>query len=412
MSRRFLIILVLILMFNFSYFYRTAPAVLAPHLVREFSLGAERLGFLSSIFFYVFAAAQIPLGPALDFIGPRITITFLGAVGAIGALIFALAPSFDFCLIGRGLTGLGMSGMLMGGLTIIAYWFPARSFATMAARFAALGTLGALVAGYPLAVLAGGIGWRNSILFFCAVNLALTVLVWVTVRDHPPASDSSPAAAGISPKEKFAVCRAFQEVLSTPSFWFISIVNFFMSGSFFAIQSLWGGVFLMDVFGMTPSGAGTVISLIPIGYITGSPLIAWLSDRVTIPRKKFTMGFLPFYLIPLFLFCAVLSPGTPYLAWLVFYGLGLFAGGGILTIAHMKELFPGRILGTALSLQNLLAVSGGAVLQHLMGVIIEGFPRLGQAYPPEAYRAAFLLPLVGVILAIVLYSRTKSPLTP
>ncbi|RPJ37680.1 MAG: MFS transporter, partial [Deltaproteobacteria bacterium] len=74
MARRDLMLGVLISFFFLSFFYRTSPAVLAPYLAQEFSLGAERLGLLSSIFFYVFALAQIPLGPALDFIGLRLVI--------------------------------------------------------------------------------------------------------------------------------------------------------------------------------------------------------------------------------------------------------------------------------------------------------------------------------------------------
>ena len=149
MNRRTAMIGVLIAMFFFSFFYRTSPAVIAPYLSREFSLGAERLGLLSSIFFSVFAAAQIPLGPALDFIGPRRVITVLGAVGALGSLIFALAPSFDICLLGRGLTGLGMSCMYMGTLTIVANWYPPRSFATVTGIVASLGNAGALSEGRP-----------------------------------------------------------------------------------------------------------------------------------------------------------------------------------------------------------------------------------------------------------------------
>ncbi|MCX5907002.1 MAG: MFS transporter, partial [Deltaproteobacteria bacterium] len=151
-----------------------------------------------------------------------------------------------------------------------------------------------------------------------------------------------------------------------------------------------------------------VLSFIAIGYIIGSPLIGWFSDRWMIPRKRLAMILLPFYLIPLLLFCTWLSPRYPSLLWPVYFSLGLFAGGQILLITHLKELFPGRMVGTALSLQNLFAVGGGAILQHLMGVVIEQYPRVGQAYPPQAYRMAFLLPLVGVIVALLLYSRTKS----
>lgn len=409
MQRRTFMVILLAALFNFSYLYRTSPAVIAPYLVEEFSLGAERLGLLSSIFFYIFALAQIPLGPALDFIGPRVTITILGTVGAFGSLIFSQASSYGLCLLGRGLLGLGMSCMLMGSLTIIAKWFPPRSFATLAGMFAALGIFGALFAAYPLALLAGSIGWRSSFLLFFAVNLALAAMVWLTVRDYPPAADFNVTDSGIVPPERPAVRKAFEEVLRNPSFWFISTVNFTVIGSFFAIQSLWGGPFLMDVFAMTPKEAGMVLSFTPIGYIIGCPLVGWFSDRTMISRKRLAMVLLPLYLIPLFLFSTWLSPRHPYLLWPVYFCLGLFAGAGILTIAHMKELFPARIVGTALSLQNLFAVAGGAIIQHLMGIVIEWFPRVGGVYPPQAYRAAFLLPLFGGTAALFLYSRAKSP---
>jgi sugar phosphate permease len=83
MSRRTAVLAVMISLFYFSFFYRTSPAVISPYLLRDFSLGAEKLGLLSSIFFIVFAVAQVPLGPALDFIGPRKVVSVLGMLGAL-----------------------------------------------------------------------------------------------------------------------------------------------------------------------------------------------------------------------------------------------------------------------------------------------------------------------------------------
>ena len=102
MGRRSTMMAALIAMYFFSYYYRISPAIMAPYLTQEFSLGAERLGLLASIFFYVFAFAQFPLGPALDSIGPRAVISVLSPIGAVGSLIFALAPSFLICLLLRG----------------------------------------------------------------------------------------------------------------------------------------------------------------------------------------------------------------------------------------------------------------------------------------------------------------------
>ncbi len=62
-----------------SYFYRSTNAVLADDLQRDAGLGPEQLGAMTSLFYVAFAAAQLPLGAALDRWGPRI-VDFLGTV--------------------------------------------------------------------------------------------------------------------------------------------------------------------------------------------------------------------------------------------------------------------------------------------------------------------------------------------
>lgn len=405
MSRRTAMIGVLIAMFFFSYFYRTSPAVIAPYLSREFSLGAERLGLLSSIFFTVFAAVQIPLGPALDFIGPRRVISLLGAVGALGSLIFALAPSYDICLLGRGLNGLGMSCMYMGTLTVAANWYPPRSFATVTGVVASLGNTGALSATLPLALLAGSMGWRGSFLLFAAINFVLAILVWIMVRDRP--STSTPHF--IPPSQKFTAGQAFRAVLGSSYFWVIAILSFFSGGSFLAIQGLWGGPFLMDVFGLTPVGAGSILSSIAIGYIIGCPLIGMISDRVVASRKKLASIVLSIYLLTLLLFCTILQPGRSFLLFPAYFSLGFFASGPILFLAQLKEIFPGQIVGTAFTCNNFFSIGGAGVLQYLMGWIIERHPPVEHVYPIGAYREAFFLILAGLAVSLVLYLRKAGP---
>ncbi len=407
MSRRTAMIGVLITMFFFSFFYRTSPAVISPYLAREFSLGAERLGLLSSIFFIVFAAVQFPLGPALDLIGPRRVVTILGAIGALGSLIFALAPSFNVCLVGRGLNGLGMSCMLMGTLTVVANWYPPRSFATVTGIVASLGNTGALIATLPLALLVLSIGWRGSFIFFSAVNAGLSILVWILVRDRPPGTPlPSPA---ISRKRELG--KAFQAVLGNGSFWWIAILNFFTVGSFLSVQGLWGGPFLMHVFGLNPVSAGTILSFIAIGYIIGCPLTGMIADRFISSRKKPTLIVLSIYVVPLLLLCTFLKPAqTPYLLP-VFFSLGLFASGSVLFLAHLKELFPPEIVGTALSCSNFFAIGGAGFLQYLMGWMIERHPSVGGVYPLQAYRQAFFLLAAGMIVSLLLYLRTEEKKT-
>ncbi len=412
MGRRTAMLAVMVSLFFFSFFYRTSPAVISPYLLRDFSLGAEKLGLLSSIFFIVFAVAQVPLGPALDFIGPRKVVSVLGTLGALGSLTFALAPSYEVCLLGRGLTGLGMSCMYMATLTIVANWYPPRQFATLTGIVSSLGNTGALTATLPLALLAGSLGWRGSFHLFAAFNFLLAVLAWITIRDRPPRAAGQP----VLPPEDFSLGKAFRAVLESSTFWFIATLNFFTAGSFLAFQGLWGGPFLVDGFGLSPVKAGSVLSMIAIGYIIGCPLTGMISDRWVPSRKKLTLIILSIYLVPLLSLSFFLGPDRSFLLFPVFFSIGLFASGVVLSIAHLKELFPPRIVGTALSLNNLFAIGGAGILQYLMGWVIERHPAAGRVYPIEAYREAFLLLLGGMSGALLLYLRAKDsnppPLSP
>jgi len=49
-----------------GYFQRVAPAVMVDELMRDFSITATMLGNLSAIYFYTYAAMQIPSGLLAD----------------------------------------------------------------------------------------------------------------------------------------------------------------------------------------------------------------------------------------------------------------------------------------------------------------------------------------------------------
>ena len=55
-----------------SYLFRTINAVIANDLAADLNLGAADLGFLTSIYFLIFAAVQLPFGALLDRHGPKL----------------------------------------------------------------------------------------------------------------------------------------------------------------------------------------------------------------------------------------------------------------------------------------------------------------------------------------------------
>ena len=100
----------LISVYIVSQFLRNSIGVIAPNLAQELALSPGEIGLLSSVFFLVFAAVQIPVGVALDRFGPRLCLIVGTAVTVVGAVVFAAAASPPVLILGRALLGLGTAG--------------------------------------------------------------------------------------------------------------------------------------------------------------------------------------------------------------------------------------------------------------------------------------------------------------
>ena len=74
-------IVALLLAYVLSQFYRAFLAVLTPILKADLGVTAADLASASGWWFLAFAAMQIPIGSALDRIGPRLTAGVLMAMG-------------------------------------------------------------------------------------------------------------------------------------------------------------------------------------------------------------------------------------------------------------------------------------------------------------------------------------------
>ena len=68
-----------------SFLFRTINASISPALASDFGLDAAETGLLASVYFLVFAGAQIPIGVLLDRYGPRRVQSVLLVIAVGGA---------------------------------------------------------------------------------------------------------------------------------------------------------------------------------------------------------------------------------------------------------------------------------------------------------------------------------------
>lgn len=98
-----------------SQFFRAFLAVLSPSLRVDLGATPEDLAFASGLWFFSFAAMQLPVGWALDTVGPRRTAASLLLVGGGGgAALFAVATQPLHINLAMVLIGIGCAPVLMG----------------------------------------------------------------------------------------------------------------------------------------------------------------------------------------------------------------------------------------------------------------------------------------------------------
>ncbi|MGD2269911.1 MAG: MFS transporter [Desulfobacterales bacterium] len=401
---RWLIFWILAFGYVMVYFHRLCPAVVAEDMRRDLAAGGGLLGLLGSAYFYPYALMQLPAGLLSDSWGPRKTISLFFCVAFAGSLILAIAPDVLVAIVGRTLVGLGVAMFFVPTLKVLAEWFRVKEFAMMTGILMAMGGIGSYSAATPLAYISNWIGWRQSFGLVGIFTLILAALVWAFVRDRPADLDwPSPAQPSAFAAEAIGLIQGVKMVLSLLRFWPLSCWFFFTCAIFFSFIGLWGGPFLMQIYGLSKARAGHILSMAAIGMIVGSPFLSFLSNDLFKARKP--------VLILASVFMLIIT-GTLYfytrqipipLLYLICLGIGLFSG-AIVTIGFTtnKELFPVSIAGTATGLVNFFPFLGGALFQVILGFVLDsqGLTASG-AFVFEGYKYSFLLLFLCGLAALI-----------
>lgn len=376
--------------FLYAFVQRVSPSVMVAELMAGFGVGAALLGNLSAFYFYAYAALQIPLGILFDRFGVRRLMAASLLISGSGSLLFAMSSTLEFAYLGRMLVGAGVACSWVGALTVAAHWLPASRFALFAGLAQLLGMIGAIFGQAPLAAAVAQYGWRGTLVALGALGGAMAVAIFAVLRDRP-------AHAGSRPR----LTDGIRSVIAVRETWACAVFGFATTGPMLAFAGLWAVPYLMTVYELPRTQAAALTSLIFAGWGIGAPAIGWLSDQFG--RRRLPM-LICAAVAGVLLAAVIFGPRWPLWALGVIFALqGAVASAMVLCFAMVKEHNPASASAAAMGVVNTFVVGSGALLQPLIGWLLDlgwrGATLNGaRVYDAAAYTQALApLPLLFVL---------------
>lgn len=389
------------LFFGLAFMQRVAPSVMTTELMRDFSVGAAALGTLSAWYFYTYAVLQLPIGMLNDRFGPRKLMSIALVVCALASVGFAASETLATASFFRAVIGATVAFAFVGTLTIASYWFAATRFAMLAGVIQTVGMCGAMLGQAPLRYAVEQFGWRAAMGTMGAIAIVLAVVLFTVVPRNP---------RSLPMKSENALQNTLYggfAVLANPQSWACAGIGFGMTAIMLAFAGLWAVPWMSHVFDYSVVSAATVVSLLFLGWALGAPIMGWWSDYSGKRKPVLLTGIVCNTLIfALILFAN--SPGlrTPLAMSILFFMLGI--SGSMMTVAFgsMREVNSAQHSATAMGLLNMFVVGSGAVMQPLIGYlldlnwdgqIVDG----ARIYSSSAYTTAFTVLFVSNLLALM-----------
>ncbi len=378
-----------------SFLFRTLNASISPVLASDFGLGAAETGLLASVYFLVFASAQIPIGILLDRYGPRPVQSVLLVIAVGGTSLFGNADSFAELLVGRALIGLGVAASLMAGLKAIVMWFPSNRVAFVNGGMIMLGSLGAVTATAPTDWLLTWCGWRSLFELLTSATLAVAGLVYFVVPESKGSAKRSSAPSGKP--------LTLRSIFSDPRFLRVAPLSATCIGTSWALHSLWAASWLADVESIDRQGVVNQLFTMACGISLGALLLGTLADRL---RKRgikaeallAVFGAL-FMLAELALIMRVPLPSI--LPWSI---VSIMGAATVLSYAIIADYFPVEIAARANGALNLLHFGSAFAIQYGIGLIVNHWAPQDGHYPLDSYQTAFGVSLALQVAALLWFT--------
>lgn len=400
------------------YLHRYSWNIIGPKLQEEFSFSNKQTAFLFSLFYYTYAAGQIPSGMIIDRFGPRRFLTAI--IAAWSVAVAGIAHTGNILLLGlwRLIFGATQAGCYPGLTKISQQWFPAPQRTVLqgwvATTFGRAGgamspiLIGTLLMGYC------AFGWQSAVTLLGGLGIAHCILFFLLFRDSPQqdtrVNDAerhliADGAVDAGTQIGTATVLPLKQALRNRSLRFFTVQQFLDAGSDVVFVGLIGTYFLV-AHDFDIKQTGWLASLPLFGGAVGGIVGGWLNDTIirrTGNRRwaRSGVGFVGKVVGCAMLALVVMQSDGVTAAWLLMAAKFFSDWSQPTTWGTCTDL-GGRFTATVFSIINTAGTIGGVLMPIIFGVVLDWFTTVSEVGGAEVsttnWNPLFVL-LSGMYLA-------------
>lgn len=390
------------LFFFYEFIQGNMFASIADNIMHDFHIQADKMTYLSSIYYLSNVIFLFLAGFLLDRFSSKKIIMIAMLLCVLSTFVLAHAQSFYLALFCRFVTGIGSAFCFLGPIRIASRWFPPKRMAMVTGAIVTMAMTGGMLAQYPLTQLVLHVGWRESVMMVAWLGLLMLVIMTVLVKDKPDnAEPTVRASTGVFVRAK----QAYLNPQTLRAALYASLMNMAVA----VFGAMMGSLYLMQRLDVSKADAAMVNSMLFLGAIVGGPLIGWASDKMGLRVLPMKLGAVASFITVLGILYFPVSLG---LMAVLFFLLGFFTAAQVISYAFVAESSPSTMTATAVSVVSILAQGGYIVYQNMFSALLlsHGEMRMVDGVPiyslADYQTAAVILPL-GLILAWLILTRLK-----
>jgi MFS family permease len=379
------------LYFFYQYVLRSAPSVMMPQLSDAFGMSTLSVASIVGLFYYGYAPFSLIAGAGMDWLGPRRVMPISAAVVGLGVILFATGNS-ELASVGRFLQGAGGAFAPVGAIYIASKKFPPSQVATLIGATQMFGMAGGAAGQFAVGpLMSSGVSWDRFWFALGISGLFMGALLFVLLpREETTKTIDAPLRITV---------RACLTVFKNPQ----SILCGLIAGLLFIpttiFDMVWGVRYLQEAHGLDYGSAVMRSATVPLGWIIGSPLLGFISDRLG-RRKPVIIG--GGILLLLCLSWALFGGAGVFPPYVIGLVAGLSSGAAMIPNVVIKEANPAELGGTAIGVLNFLNFTFSAILGPVFAWLLQLVSEGNAQMELQHYQIAFAPMLLGVMVAIIL----------